>query len=798
MPHAAPPLSLATVPKLADYLGDAVVREVLGARHWGQIVTVATTINDKLASISGASYTSRALVLIPAGTYTEEIDLTAYPYVDLWGEGPTTILTSASTLTDTVECGAMDTLIGNLTLRHTGNDQYALHADRASDPEIVHARLLFVDVDFVNTGNHPAVGVGLHGDQQVEFYRCTMTAAGSLACNFHNGADPQSAPSHALFYECEVTSTTGTALGITAFASGQPDTLYVIGGRYTGATFGIASSGEAIYVHISDGATVSAEDFEFPAQRVTLPPYTSPLIDRLDRRCHLTGTAGRPLTHTGNGLGPTVNDRLSWTGDQPSSVSTSTGTIGPATLSVTGAVGGNTTIATTGTGGAGSALSTTAGAGGQATAATTASTGGVGGSNSVLGGAGGAATVSGSGTNTGGNGGAVNVTAGAGGAASGGATNAAGTGGALTCEAGQGGAGTSGGTGGAALFRGGAAGATAGASGGAATLQGGGGSGTGSGGSGGAVSVLGGSAGGDNTANRSGGGITVTAGTSKGSAEGGAIALNGGTGGPGTGTAGAAGGPVTIRAGAGGVGSSTSGNGGLLSLFGGAAGAGTSPGNGGAAELRGGAAAPVAGSLGGAVGIYGANGTSTGSGGVGGAADVRAGDAAGDNTANRSGGAVTVRGGSAKGAGTGGGIHMTAGTGGPGTAAVGGEGGRIDIIAGAGGNNATAGGVGGNVNIRAGLPGTGGTVAGGSIICQTGRSALATCLTMDDLGNVVVGNAALATTATAGFLYIPTCAGVPTGVPTAFTGRVPMVYDSTNDKLYLYRSGWKVQPDAYA
>jgi len=59
-------------------------------------------------------------------------------------------------------------------------------------------------------------------------------------------------------------------------------------------------------------------------------------------------------------------------------------------------------------------------------------------------------------------------------------------------------------------------------------------------------------------------------------------------------------------------------------------------------------------------------------------------------------------------------------------------------------------------------------------------------------GSVVIGTAALATTATDGFLYIPTCAGTPTGVPTAFTGLAPMVIDSTNNKLYFYSGGaWR-------
>ena len=60
-------------------------------------------------------------------------------------------------------------------------------------------------------------------------------------------------------------------------------------------------------------------------------------------------------------------------------------------------------------------------------------------------------------------------------------------------------------------------------------------------------------------------------------------------------------------------------------------------------------------------------------------------------------------------------------------------------------------------------------------------------------GNVVAGSgAALATTATNGFLYVPTCAGTPTGTPTAITGMAPIVVDTTNNKMYFYSGGqWR-------
>jgi hypothetical protein len=58
-------------------------------------------------------------------------------------------------------------------------------------------------------------------------------------------------------------------------------------------------------------------------------------------------------------------------------------------------------------------------------------------------------------------------------------------------------------------------------------------------------------------------------------------------------------------------------------------------------------------------------------------------------------------------------------------------------------------------------------------------------------GSVIVGTAAISTSATDGFLYIPTTAGTPTGVPTAQTGRIAMVYDTTNHQFWFYDSGWK-------
>lgn len=58
-------------------------------------------------------------------------------------------------------------------------------------------------------------------------------------------------------------------------------------------------------------------------------------------------------------------------------------------------------------------------------------------------------------------------------------------------------------------------------------------------------------------------------------------------------------------------------------------------------------------------------------------------------------------------------------------------------------------------------------------------------------GNIAFNDAALATTATTGYVMIPSCAGAPTGVPADIpTGQVALHFDSTNNKLYVYDGAW--------
>jgi len=65
-------------------------------------------------------------------------------------------------------------------------------------------------------------------------------------------------------------------------------------------------------------------------------------------------------------------------------------------------------------------------------------------------------------------------------------------------------------------------------------------------------------------------------------------------------------------------------------------------------------------------------------------------------------------------------------------------------------------------------------------------------LKMDRNQSVIIGSGSSTTTRTTSFLYIPTSAGAPTGVPgSTAPGRVALVYDTTNNNLYVYNGAWK-------
>lgn len=58
--------------------------------------------------------------------------------------------------------------------------------------------------------------------------------------------------------------------------------------------------------------------------------------------------------------------------------------------------------------------------------------------------------------------------------------------------------------------------------------------------------------------------------------------------------------------------------------------------------------------------------------------------------------------------------------------------------------------------------------------------------------DVSIGIGSIAVGANVGHLYIPSCAGTPTGTPAGITGFIPLVYDRTNHILYAYSGGsWR-------
>ena len=74
-----------------------------------------------------------------------------------------------------------------------------------------------------------------------------------------------------------------------------------------------------------------------------------------------------------------------------------------------------------------------------------------------------------------------------------------------------------------------------------------------------------------------------------------------------------------------------------------------------------------------------------------------------------------------------------------------------------------------------------------SLTCGTIAS---TAINTFTTGSVVCGINSTTTSRTDNFLYIPTAAGKPTGTPTSNAGLAPICYDTTDNRLYVYNSGW--------
>ncbi len=77
--------------------------------------------------------------------------------------------------------------------------------------------------------------------------------------------------------------------------------------------------------------------------------------------------------------------------------------------------------------------------------------------------------------------------------------------------------------------------------------------------------------------------------------------------------------------------------------------------------------------------------------------------------------------------------------------------------------------------------------AGAALELHVDDAAVAMTLLSNKDIRLSAGTSALATTATGGFPGMPTCAGVPTGVPAnESAGFAPFIFDTTNDDFYIY------------
>jgi hypothetical protein len=78
---------------------------------------------------------------------------------------------------------------------------------------------------------------------------------------------------------------------------------------------------------------------------------------------------------------------------------------------------------------------------------------------------------------------------------------------------------------------------------------------------------------------------------------------------------------------------------------------------------------------------------------------------------------------------------------------------------------------------------------GGDVVIRGGSSSSGAA------GAVTIGTGSLATGANSGFPYMPAMGGAPSGAPTAKSGFCPFVFDTTNNKLWIYTgSAWKCVP----
>lgn len=81
---------------------------------------------------------------------------------------------------------------------------------------------------------------------------------------------------------------------------------------------------------------------------------------------------------------------------------------------------------------------------------------------------------------------------------------------------------------------------------------------------------------------------------------------------------------------------------------------------------------------------------------------------------------------------------------------------------------------------------------GSNILSINTNGASGALIQLRSNGDIITTQLApLATGATAGFFYLPTVGGTPSGTPSSYTGNAPVLIDTTGSKIWVYIGGWK-------
>ena len=248
---------------------------------------VTTTIAAALAAITDASPAKRYALLVPNGTYAEEIQ--CKDWVDIIGASRSgAIITSTSQTADTVVMGGKNCRLANLTIRHTTNlgetQKYPVHCDGSTSTMMTVGVIVNCTVEALGANPKSTIGIGLWGAQRLYLVDSsfTTTLASGDAIYAHNQSGAQATPSEFYVINC---AASGGAYGLEYQNIGAQvsDWMAVLGGTFSGSTNDIAvrnvlaGAGES-YCYISSEVSAPSISLVDPTKRLstmlvaTIPP----------------------------------------------------------------------------------------------------------------------------------------------------------------------------------------------------------------------------------------------------------------------------------------------------------------------------------------------------------------------------------------------------------------------------------------------------------------------------------------------------------------------------------------------